>query len=49
MCIDCIEKRIGRKLLGLDFIDLPCVEGYPMSDILVERLGLTRGKYARPR
>jgi hypothetical protein len=49
MCIDCIEKRIGRKLRGLDFIDLPCVQGYLMSDILVERLGLTRGKYARPR
>jgi hypothetical protein len=47
MCIDCIERRIGRKLRGLDFISYPRVEGYPMSDTLLERLGFTGGKNAR--
>jgi hypothetical protein len=49
MCIDCIEKHIGRKLRGLDFISFPRVQGFPMADILVERSGLTRRKKARPR
>jgi hypothetical protein len=40
MCIACIEVRIGRKLGPMlpDFAGFPSVKGYPMSDILRDRL-----------
>ena len=41
LCIKCIELRIGRKLRPLlsgDFIGFPNVKGYPMSDILRDRI-----------
>jgi hypothetical protein len=42
MCIACIEAGIGRKLRPLfrgDFDGWPTVEGFPMSDVLRNRLG----------
>ena len=42
LCIACIEKRLGRKLTWLaDFIGFPVVEGYPMSDTLLDRYGFS--------
>jgi hypothetical protein len=44
LCIACIEARIGRKLTLVDFCGLASVEGFGPSDILVNRLGLIRGR-----
>lgn len=38
MCVACIEARIERKLSMCDCINFPSVEGFPMSDILSDRL-----------
>lgn len=38
MCIACIEKRLGRKLRLGDFSNMPMIEGFPMSDVLRDRL-----------
>jgi ferredoxin len=39
LCISCVEKRLGRKTTWADFYFLPpCVEGFPMSALLTERL-----------
>ncbi len=41
MCVACIEARIGRKLSlrKHDFTSFPSVEGFPMSNVLANRLG----------
>lgn len=49
MCINCIEARLGRKLIFADFSSVPpnlhrTVKGYKLSDRLVERLGLSMSK-----
>ena len=49
LCIKCIEVRLGRKLIFTDFSSVPpnlhrTVKGYKMSDVLVERLGLTTSR-----
>jgi hypothetical protein len=49
MCIKCIEVRLGRKLSFVDFSSVPpnvdrTVKGYKMSDLLIERLGLTTSR-----
>jgi hypothetical protein len=53
MCIACIEARIGRKLGPMlpDFIAFPNIKGYPMSDILRDRLygDLLKKRCSKPR
>jgi hypothetical protein len=38
MCVACIEAHVGRKLSLRDCINFPSVEGFPMSDVLADRL-----------
>jgi hypothetical protein len=38
LCIACIEKRLGRRLMAFDFSSFPTVEGYPRSETLLSRL-----------
>lgn len=38
LCIACIEARLGRKLKPDDFLGYPSVEGFPMSDVLNDRI-----------
>jgi hypothetical protein len=40
LCVRCIEARLGRQLGLFDFGAPASVEGYPVSDTLVSRLGL---------
>jgi hypothetical protein len=40
LCIACVETRLRRKLKLSDFGSFPRVEGFPMSDILADRLGV---------
>jgi hypothetical protein len=52
MCIACVEARLGRKLRPLfqgDFTGWPSVEGFPMSDVLKNRLGFDAAKPKRAR
>jgi hypothetical protein len=53
LCLDCIEKRLGRRLCFWDFLSLPLqtVSGYPPSDALEERLATGGPKIhkAKPR
>ena len=44
LCIACIEKRLGRKLSLRrgDFADVPWVEGFAVSDTLLDRYGFPR-------
>jgi hypothetical protein len=46
LCIRCIEARLGRKLRPglLSFCSTPTVEGYPPSDVLLNRLGVRKRK-----
>jgi hypothetical protein len=44
LCIKCIETRLGRRLSFVDFCTVVTVAGYSPSDILVDRLELTRQK-----
>jgi len=46
LCVACIEKRLGRKLgvAHSDFVAFPSVEGYSISDALVERYGFKKPK-----
>jgi len=43
LCIECLEKRLGRELTGVDFTDVPINDparrGIPMSERLLDRLG----------
>jgi hypothetical protein len=45
LCLACIEKRLGRNLSFMDFAAPASVEGFPPSDTLLQRLGLS----GRPR
>ncbi len=39
LCIACIETRLGRRLrLNGDFCSFPSVEGFPPSEMLMDRL-----------
>ena len=38
LCIDCIEKRLGREIRMGDIISTPSVEGYPQSKTLQARI-----------
>jgi hypothetical protein len=44
LCLACIEKRLGRRLMMLDFCSFPYVDGYPQSAALLERYGHTAKK-----
>jgi hypothetical protein len=46
LCVGCIEQRLGRplSLARGDFCGTACVKGFPPSEVLVKRLGLTRGR-----
>jgi len=37
LCLACIEKRLGRKLRPMLDVDPAFVEGYPSSDVLLDR------------
>lgn len=39
LCIDCLEKRIGRKLVPGDFTKAPVNAGFNKSERLLDRLG----------
>jgi len=39
LCIGCLEERLGRELVGADFLDAPINKGYfPRSDRFLARL-----------
>lgn len=40
LCVGCLEKRIGRRLVKEDFTDVPLNGGIGASDRLLNRLGL---------
>jgi hypothetical protein len=46
LCIACVEARLGRKLIGMhDFASIPpIIEGYPISDTLLDRYGFDKAK-----
>lgn len=38
LCVTCVERRLGRKLLPADFANVPINLIWPHSEILDERL-----------
>lgn len=39
LCIDCVEKRLGRRLVPEDFMPAPLTFGRNRSPRLIERVG----------
>lgn len=39
LCVGCLEARIGRQLVGADFIDAPINKGvFPLSARILDRM-----------